>query len=56
MVMINKTRIAKAKELLDATNLSVDKIADQVGFNSSTVFIRVFRKYIGMTPGKYKEL
>ncbi len=56
LVMINKTRIAKAKELLDATNLSVDKIADQVGFNSSTVFIRVFRKYIGMTPGKYKEL
>ncbi|WP_261807827.1 AraC family transcriptional regulator [Paenibacillus sp. N3.4] len=31
-------------------------MAKQVGFNEAATFIRVFKKYEGITPGKYKEL
>ena len=53
---INKLRIEAAKKLLKETNENIGNIATKVGFNSSHVFIRVFKKHEGVTPGQYKEL
>ncbi|MFZ4193379.1 AraC family transcriptional regulator [Paenibacillus sp. NPDC058898] len=27
-----------------------------IGYNDASTFIRIFKKYEGITPGKYKEL
>ena len=53
---INKLRIEAAKKLLKETDENIGNIATKVGFNSSHVFIRVFKKHEGVTPGQYKEL
>lgn len=52
---INKTRVAKAKQLLLETNTSLNDIAERVGYYSSNTLIRVFKKIEGITPGKFRE-
>ncbi|SDD13259.1 Two-component response regulator, YesN/AraC family, consists of REC and AraC-type DNA-binding domains [Paenibacillus sp. UNCCL117] len=51
---IAKYRLQKAKELLLATDLRIDDIAEKVGYWGRHSFIRVFRKYEGVTPAKYR--
>lgn len=51
---LNKYRVEKAKELMQAnSSILVKEIIDQVGMNSQDTFIRMFKRYEGMTPGKY---
>lgn len=52
---INKLRISKAKEEIAEGNKSINEISCSTGFNDVNVFIRSFKKYEGITPGKYKE-
>ncbi|MGG1312168.1 AraC family transcriptional regulator [Cohnella laeviribosi] len=52
---ISQTRVEAAKALLQ-TGASIDDTAARVGFASGHAFIRVFKKYVGITPGKYKAL
>lgn len=47
-------RITHAKQLIKETNLNMSEIAQITGFIDSSAFIRVFKKYVGITPGKYK--
>jgi two-component system, response regulator YesN len=49
-----KTRINKAKELLQDNSLALSQIASSTGFNSENVFIRSFKRIHGITPGKYR--
>jgi two-component system response regulator YesN len=47
----------KAKELLIRDpQLQINKIAHQVGIGNVNTFISVFKKYEGVTPGKYRDL
>ena len=48
-------RISRAQMLLSGTELSVAKIAEQVGYQDATVFIRHFRSVHNMTPGEYRK-
>lgn len=52
---INKVRIAKAKELIKEQHISINTVAEQVGFSYSNSFIRTYKKYEGITPGAYKD-
>jgi len=52
---INKVRIEKAKSMIAGQKRSVTDVAALVGFNDPNAFIRTFKKYEGITPGKYKE-
>jgi len=49
-----KLRIDKAKRMLRDTDLKINDIADCLGYQPS-YFIRMFKKYEGMTPGQYRE-
>lgn len=51
---IHKCRIENAKVML-GTGLSVAEVSEKVGYISSMSMIRTFKKYVGITPGKYKE-
>lgn len=48
-------RLEYAKMLLCSTECNVEQIAQQAGFLQSGSFIRAFKKYYGVTPGKYRE-
>lgn len=52
---VTKQRIEKAKELIISTDLQVEQIAEQVGFNSSAYFIKKFKETYGVTPKNYKH-
>ena len=50
---ITSKRITEAKKML-ASGKSVTETALQCGFGDYSGFIRVFKKNVGITPGKYK--
>ncbi|MFE5321734.1 helix-turn-helix domain-containing protein [Paenibacillus sp. NPDC056579] len=52
---INKVRLEKAKVLLRDEKLNISDAAVKVGYLNSNALIRSFKKYEGVTPGKYKE-
>ena len=51
----NILRIAKAKELLRNTNISITEIAEQLGFYDSSYFTKVFYKKCAYKPGEYRK-
>ncbi|KKO54401.1 helix-turn-helix domain-containing protein [Paenibacillus sp. DMB20] len=53
---IARYRLMKAKEMLLETDLKIDDIAEKVGYWGRNSFIRMFRKYEGITPAKYRTL
>lgn len=53
-VIVDK-RIKTAENLLVTTDMTIEKIAISVGFNSSVGFYREFVKRYNMTPAKYRE-
>ncbi len=48
-------RIAKAKELLEATPMRSSEIAFQVGYNDAHYFSYLFKKHTGLTPSEYRK-
>ncbi|WP_246120457.1 helix-turn-helix domain-containing protein [Cohnella terricola] len=53
---INKFRIDRAKRIIRSSRDPISDIAKRVGYNEAATFIRVFKKYEGITPGKFKEM
>ena len=47
-------KIERAKVLLSSTALSVQEIADKLGFSSRSYFIRSFRGVTGQTPSAWR--
>jgi two-component system response regulator YesN len=52
--LIAEERIEAAKQLL-AQNFSSKETCFQVGFNSQNYFVKIFKKYVGVTPGEYRN-
>lgn len=52
---ININKIKAAKENLLNTNKTVEQISQELGFNSSSTFIRMFKQIEGLTPNSYRE-
>ncbi|WP_458785134.1 helix-turn-helix domain-containing protein [Vallitalea sediminicola] len=48
-------KIEKAKDLLVSTKMTINQIAEEVGYNNVTSFIRRFKQLIGTTPGRYRK-
>ncbi|GAA4832293.1 hypothetical protein GCM10023310_06970 [Paenibacillus vulneris] len=54
---LNRIRIQKAKELLSqAENLEVKSIAEMVGFDHPSYFIKIFKRSEGLTPTAFRKL
>jgi AraC-like DNA-binding protein len=51
-----KKRISWAKDLLASTDLTVQEIAEDIGFSDAGHFVRTFKKYEGITPGRYQKI
>ena len=47
--------VNNAQKMLLATNLSIEEIGGNLGFNSASYFRRTFKKYVGKSPSKYRN-
>ena len=47
-------RIAKAKEMLEWTDLPIGEITRRIGFGTQAHFSATFRERVGMTPTAYR--
>lgn len=52
---ISSLRIQRAKELLRDESLSIQEIAEIVGYNDYFYFTKVFKKVEGISPSKYRK-
>ncbi|MEA5428776.1 helix-turn-helix domain-containing protein [Arcicella lustrica] len=55
-LFVNEYRINEACKILsENTNLTIDAIGDEVGFNAKSTFFATFKKIKGMTPSAYQQ-
>jgi len=52
---LNRIRIYKAKEMLGEMDLKIHDISARLGYQSVNSFIRMFKRYAGVTPGEYRK-
>ncbi len=52
---VNKQRVQLAKQLMTETDDTITDITQKVGFSNSNTFIRVFKRYEGITPGQFRK-
>src|SRR5436190_454865 len=52
---VRNLRVERAKQLLDSTELSIEKVAQLSGFALRPHFHRVFRRAVGTTPAQYRR-
>jgi AraC-like DNA-binding protein len=53
---IHRLRIERARMLFRSTNLSIGRVAAEVGFSDERYFRRVFKRRVGLTPGQFQRL
>ncbi|OBR62575.1 transcriptional regulator [Paenibacillus oryzae] len=54
-VYLARLKIKWAKKLLEATDMPISQISDELGFNESGYFIKTFKKYEDITPAVYRK-
>ncbi len=52
---VNNLRVEKSKILLMDHSISLIDLAAMVGFEDQSYFTKVFKKIVGVSPGKYRE-
>lgn len=52
---LDELRVAYAKECLETTGWSNEKIAEEAGFGAVNSFYRIFKKYTDMSPSIYRK-
>lgn len=52
---VNQLRIKHACELLHTTDMPLEAIAQESGFNSKSSFYRIFKNLKGCTPNEYRD-
>jgi AraC-like DNA-binding protein len=53
---LTEYRIGKGKELMKDHRLTMQEISERIGYVDVNSFIRYFKKYEGITPGKYRNI
>ena len=52
---LNKHRIEASKKYLLTTNLTINQVAERVGYRSSSHYHKLFRKYNNISPNEYRK-
>lgn len=52
---LGKLKVEWAKSLLEETDMHVNEISEELGFSESGYFIKIFKKYEGVTPALYRK-
>jgi transcriptional regulator GlxA family with amidase domain len=51
---IHALRLEEAKQMLETGNLPVEAVANEVGYEDTSFFGRLFRRKVGLTPAQYR--
>lgn len=51
----NAMRFERVEQLLTSTELTLEAIAEEVGFNNASNLAKAFKMRFGMTPGQYRD-
>lgn len=52
---VHTLRLEEAKQILETTDLPVEAVAEEVGYEDASFFRRLFRRKVGMTPRDYRR-
>lgn len=52
---VNHIRLKEAEKLLVSTDLNITEISNQIGFNTTSYFIKVFKQNKGTSPKQYQK-
>lgn len=55
-MLLNERVLLEAKTLLSNTELSIKEVAANLEFSDSSHFVKFFKLYTNLTPGRYREL
>ncbi len=52
---IQRERVEAARHMLIYSEYAISEISEYLHFSTQSYFIRIFRKYVGMTPARYRK-
>ena len=52
---LNRVRIEMSKKLLSDDTMALIDVSNSVGYEDQSYFSKVFKKLVGVSPGKYRE-
>lgn len=52
---VTRSKMERAQELLNRSDLTIQQIAEQLGFENTSYFIKVFRSSTGKSPNEYRN-
>ena len=52
---VHTLRIEESKHMLESTDMAVEAIAQECGYEDAGVFGRLFRRKVGLTPAQYRR-
>lgn len=53
---VNTRKVQTAAKMLDTTSMQIQEVASYVGINDLNYFSKMFKKYTGSTPSKYRKV
>jgi transcriptional regulator GlxA family with amidase domain len=55
MEYVHTLRLEETKQLLETTDLPVEAVANEVGYEDASFFGRLFKRKVGLTPAQYRK-
>ena len=55
LTYLQTQRVARAKQLLELSELSLDQIVVECGYEDVSSFRKLFSRHVGMTPREYRS-
>ena len=52
---VHALRLEETKHLLETTDLPIEAVANEVGYEDASFFGRLFRRKVGLTPAQYRK-
>jgi transcriptional regulator GlxA family with amidase domain len=52
---VQSLRVEEAKHLLETTDAPIDDVSEQVGYEDSGAFRRLFKRQVGISPHQYRQ-
>src|SRR5690606_27158589 len=52
---VHTLRLEEAKHLLETSEVAVEEVAHEVGYEDASFFGRLFRRKVGLTPAQYRK-